>query len=72
MAIQQQFRIHLDLDWRADPVIDCILTGETLEELITKAKNYAGELAAYTGATGIKSINLVNGHEILGFFKIPI
>lgn len=72
MALHQQFRIHLDLAWRTDPVIDCFIEAESLEDMLTKVKTYAGELAAYTGAAGIKSIDLVNGHEVLGFFKIPI
>lgn len=72
MTIQQQFRIHLDLEWRPDPVIDCVISGENMEDLITKVKDYAGELVAYTHAVGIKEINLLNGHEILGFLKIPL
>lgn len=72
MTIQQQFRIHLDLDWRTDPVIDCTISGENLEELITKARAYAASLAEFTHADRVKEINLLNGHEILGFLHIPV
>lgn len=72
MTIQQQFRITLDIEYQKDPVVECIIEGGDLEDVIAKAKDYAGELSAYTHARGIKEVNLVNGHEILGFIHIPL
>lgn len=69
--VHLRFRIHLDKDWHTDPVIDVDIGGDSLQEVITTVKAVAGELAAYAGA-GVKKIDLVNGHEILGFIKIPI
>ena len=72
MTLQQEFRIILDLDFHTDPAINVIVTGDNLDQLINKAKGYASDLVAFTGARGVRSVDLVNGHTILGFIKIPI
>lgn len=70
--LHQEFRITLDLEFHTDPAINVIVEGNNLQELINNAKTYASELAAYTGAAGVRNVDLVNGHTILGFIKIPI
>ena len=72
MTLHQEFRIILDLDFHTDPAINVVVEGNSLQELITNAKTYASDLAAFTGARGVRSVDLVNGHSILGFIKIPI
>lgn len=70
--IYQDFRITLDIELASDPVIDCQLRGNDLNDLITQAKAYATALANYTNARGVEKIELLSGHKILGFIKIPI
>jgi hypothetical protein len=71
-GVNLRVRIHLDKEWRTDPVVEADVSGATLQEVITTAKNLGSELAAYAGAAGVKKIDLVNGHEVLGFIEIPI
>lgn len=40
--IHQEFRITLDLEYHTDPVVECLIEGASIEELITNAKTYAG------------------------------
>jgi hypothetical protein len=72
MSLHQEFRIVLDLDWQADPAINVVVEGEDLGELIDSAKDYARDLAELTHARGVRSVDLVNGHTVLGFIKFPI
>lgn len=69
--IYQRFRISLDLDWHTDPVVECEIRGDNLQDVLNGAKQYGAELAAFTGGR-VKKVDLVNGHEILGFIKIPL
>lgn len=71
MSVSQAFRITLDLEWQADPVVDCTIEAESFSELIDTAKSYASDLAQNTGGR-VKRVDLLNGHSILGFIKIPI
>lgn len=66
------FNIHLDKEFHTDPVVQVSVSGASLQEIITTVKNVAAELSAFAGAAGVKKIDLVNGHEILGFIKIPL
>jgi len=70
--LQQEFRVTLDAEFQTDPVVQFVAEGSSLQELINSAKAYGSELAAYTGARGVKKVDLVNGHTILGFVNIPI
>jgi len=70
--LQQEFRVTLDADFQFDPVVQFVATGADLQELINNAKQYGADLAAYTGARGVKKVDLVNGHTALGFIHIPI
>ena len=69
--VHQDFRITLDLEWQADPVVDCTIEAESFSELLNAAKDYASDLAQQTGGR-VKRVDLLNGHSVLGFIKIPI
>ena len=71
VKLSQDFRITLDASWQADPVVDVNISGESLQELLDGARNYAKELAAYSH-NQVKSVDLINGHTLLGFIKIPL
>jgi hypothetical protein len=70
--LHQEFRVTLDAEFQTDPVVQFVAEGANLQELINNAKQYGSELAAYTGARGVKKVDLVNGHTVLGFINIPV
>jgi hypothetical protein len=69
--VKQAFRVRLDAEFRSDPVFNLDVEGESLEEVVSKAKEYASELSAFTSSKGVAKLDMVNTHSI-GIFQIPL
>jgi len=69
--VSQEFRVRLNAEFKSDPVFNLKVEGSSLEEVVNKAKEYAKELSAFTGAKGVAKLDMVNTHSI-GIFQIPL
>ena len=70
--VHLRVKIHLHKEWYTDPMVEADIGGKNLDEIIATAKQLGDDLVKVSNSHGVKKIDIVNGHEILGFIDIPI